>query len=214
MTEIYSDQLVPDDFVKPAIFLAGPTPRLKNPVPSWRPDALKILRDVGFEGTVFIPEYSTFKPMRSYTEQVEWEWAALHSSATVVFWVPRDLETMPAFTTNVEFGYYLGKQRVVYGRPDNSPKNTYLDWLYNKVTGKIPYNSLQATMEAAVEGSLNRVADLLQIQLEESWQYKERAIMEQNFPMAAKIRDWGDKLKKLIDEARQIAYECDKPRAI
>lgn len=38
-----------------SIFLAGPTPRDKN-TPSWRPQALEILRDMGFGGPVYVPE--------------------------------------------------------------------------------------------------------------------------------------------------------------
>ena len=149
MKIIHSDQQIPDD-IKPAIFLAGPTPRLSKPCPSWRPEALAIL-EKEFAGTVLIPEYSTYRPMRSYDEQVEWEWKGLNACDVVVFWVPRCLETMPAFTTNVEFGYYIDKKTSVYGRPDGSAKNTYLDWLYGKVTAKKPYDTLADTLSAAIE---------------------------------------------------------------
>jgi len=148
MKIIHSDQEIPDD-IKPSIFLAGPTPRLSKPCPSWRPDALAFL-EKEFAGTVLIPEYSTYRPMRSYDEQVEWEWKGLNSCDVVVFWVPRCLETMPAFTTNVEFGYYIDKKKSVYGRPEGSPKNTYLDWLYGKVTGKKPCKTLADTLSAAI----------------------------------------------------------------
>lgn len=150
MKTIYRDETPPANLGK-SIFLAGPTPRLSHPCPSWRPDALKFLEDAKFEGTVCVPEYSAFRPMRSYDEQVEWEWHCLHACTVIVFWVPRCLETLPAFTTNVEFGYYIDKHLSVYGRPDGSPKNTYLDWLYGKVTGKTPYNTMADTLSAAIE---------------------------------------------------------------
>lgn len=145
---IYSDQPM-EITTRHSIFLAGPTPRLSHPVPSWRPDALELLK--GFDGTVLIPEYSSFHPMRSYDAQVEWEWAGLHAATVIVFWVPREMKTMPAFTTNVEFGYYIDKKVSVYGRPDGTPKVDYLDWLYGKVTGKKPYNTLADTLSAAQE---------------------------------------------------------------
>lgn len=148
MNVIYSDQ--PMKIVqRPALFLAGPTPRLSKPCPSWRPDALEWLKCV--DCTVLVPEYSSFRPMRSYDAQVEWEWEGLHSCDVIVFWVPRELETMPAFTTNVEFGYYIDKKPSVYGRPNNAPKTTYLDWLYDRVTGKKPYSTLADTLSAALE---------------------------------------------------------------
>ena len=37
---------------------------------------------------------------------------------------------MPAFTTNVEFGRYITSSKFLYGRPPDSVKNRYLDWMY------------------------------------------------------------------------------------
>ena len=68
-----------------------------------------------------------------------------------MFWVPRDPTTLPGFTTNVEFGRYVGSGRCVYGRPDRAPHTRYLDWLYAKVVGEQPENTLLATLKAAVE---------------------------------------------------------------
>ena len=131
------------------IFLAGPTPRSVD-VKSWRPEAIKILRDLKFDGTVLIPEHKSSGNF-NYLNQVEWEWEGLEGCSKIVFWVPRDLKTMPAFTTNVEFGSYVRSGRVIYGRPDNSPKNDYLDWLYGKVTGKEPFNNLTKLLSEAIK---------------------------------------------------------------
>src|SRR5262245_28260250 len=91
---------------RPALFLAGPTPRSRA-VPSWRPDALRILRELLFPGTVFVPENSGEDGLSpAYEEQVLWEWACLEWADAIAFWVPRDLGTLPGFTTNVEFGLY------------------------------------------------------------------------------------------------------------
>lgn len=134
----------------PSIFLAGPTPR-KIGVKSWRPEAIKILNNLGFNGTVYIPEHAT-KPKYDYLDQVEWEKAGLENADIIVFWVPRELKDMPAFTTNTEFGYYLASKtdQVVYGRPKDAPKNRYLDWLYKTKTGKTPFNTLEETLTTAV----------------------------------------------------------------
>lgn len=57
---------------------------------------------------------------------------------------------MPAFTTNVEFGYWLHTGKVVYGRPDGAEKIKYLDWLYELDYSNKPMNNLQKLLELAV----------------------------------------------------------------
>lgn len=130
-----------------SIFLAGPTPRRVD-VKSWRPEALELLDKLGFRGIVLVPERRDWQNW-DYLTQVEWEWKGLNTCDLVVFWIPRELVTMPAFTTNVEFGRYVDNS--VYGRPDNAPKNDYLDWLYTKVTGKKPFNDLETMLEYVVD---------------------------------------------------------------
>ena len=64
--------------VDQSIFLAGPTPRT-SAVPSWRPGAIKILQDQGFNGTVYVPEDGTSETIweHEYDNQIDWEWEAL-----------------------------------------------------------------------------------------------------------------------------------------
>ena len=51
---------------------------------------------------------------------------------------------MPAFTTNVEFGYYVRNPKVVYGRPDSAEKMKYLDRLFKRHHSEgIIYNDLR-----------------------------------------------------------------------
>jgi hypothetical protein len=135
-----------------SIFLAGPAPR-RAEVRSWRPDALEALRELSFVGTVLVPEPRDWSAKFSYLDQVEWEYAGLEGCAVIAFWVPRDLEVLPGFTTNVEFGRYVGSGRCVYGRPESAPHTKYLDWLYKKLTGRAPAGTLPATMAAAVEAA-------------------------------------------------------------
>lgn len=132
-----------------SIFLAGPTPRSKD-VQSWRPEAVAILERMKFNGTVFVPEDGDFSARFSYDDQVEWELQALHSASVVVFWVPRAEPTMPAYTTNVEFGMFANRPNVVFGAPDEAIKNRYLKaicYLYHRPT----YITLESTLAAAVE---------------------------------------------------------------
>lgn len=98
----YSDEEVLTN--KKSIFLAGPTPRDNNTT-SQRKQTCQILSDLDFDGLVYIPEYSSQKPKESYVEQAMWERNALKKSTIIVFGISRQLLDMPAFTTNVEFGY-------------------------------------------------------------------------------------------------------------
>lgn len=59
---------------------------------------------------------------------------------------------MPGYTTNVEFGYWLAKnnEKVLYGKPESSIKNEYLDWLYLTETDKCPITNLKELLKFAV----------------------------------------------------------------
>lgn len=131
-----------------SIFLAGPTPRSKD-VPSWRPEALRLIESIGFDGTVFTPEDESWVVRDDYDSQIHWEWEALKISTVVLFWVPRDIATMPAFVTNVEFGYVIKDRNVVLGWPEGAPKNRYLQALADRhyIT---PNHTLEDTIREAI----------------------------------------------------------------
>lgn len=149
MTINYSDQKVIKG--SKSIFLAGPTPRDQD-VKSWRPEAINILNSLNYDGVIYVPEHE-FEQKYGYIDQVSWEREALTSADVILFWVPREIKIMPAFTTNTEFGYFIAKnpETVVYGRPDEAPKNKYQDWLYKHETGKEPLKTLENTLQEAVE---------------------------------------------------------------
>ena len=112
---------------KPSIYLAGPSRR--PPVsPSWRDAALDYLRSSGFPGEVFIPEYRDGKQPSewTYSRQVSWETDFLAKASVILFWIPRDLEKLPGFTTNIEAGEWLHSGKLVIGAPDEAPKIRYL----------------------------------------------------------------------------------------
>lgn len=134
--------------IEKSIFLAGPTPRDENVI-SWRPDALKLLEQLMFTGTVYIPENDAWGFSSEYDDQVHWEWEALNAATVVVFWVPRHLETMPAFTTNVEFGALITSGKVLYGRPSWAAKVSYLDALAQRNRLFI-YDDLKDLLLAAI----------------------------------------------------------------
>lgn len=131
-----------------SIMLLGPTPRDDN-TESWRPEALEMLRELGFNGTVLVPESETWGRHDAYDQQVKWEWEALEQATVALFWVPRDLNSMPAFTTNVEFGLTVKNGRTLLGFPKDTPKMGYLKALADRY--RVPvYDDLQHLLSAGV----------------------------------------------------------------
>ena len=132
---------------KKSIFLAGPNPRVEI-IKSWRVEACKKLEELGFDGVVYVPEYSSWKLKEHYEEQAMWEREALTEATVILFWVPRSFPDMPALTTNVEFGYWLHTGKIIYGRPNEAPKNKYLDCgcRYYFVAGILDLYKLKKTM--------------------------------------------------------------------
>lgn len=150
MKIVYAKQEPPKSW-KHALFLAGPTPRDPE-TPSWRPEALQILERLGYDGVVFIPEEASGKWNGSYIDQVEWEKMGLEMADQIVFWVPRDLRTMPALTTNVEFGHYVNSGKAVLGFPEGAPKTRYLEWLAGDSAAICPVHlDLEVTLQDAVD---------------------------------------------------------------
>lgn len=146
-----------------SIFLAGPTPRSAE-VSSWRPEALRILDKLDFPGIVFVPEDEHGKWKHSYDEQIEWEEEALDKASCIVFWVPRDLKTMPAFTTNIEWGIWQNSGKVVLGAPASAAKMKYLR--HNAAKHFVPTSTtLEGTLRHAIglierRNEVNRALDL------------------------------------------------------
>ena len=143
----YSDQPVING---KSIFLAEPPPR-SNDVLSWRPEACEYLNELNFDGIVYVPELSNHKALFNYDNQVAWEWEALEKADVIIFWVPRKKPEMMALTTNIEFGYYVREDRILYGRPETSESNVYLDRLYKRHhSNGVIYNDLKEICNAAI----------------------------------------------------------------
>ena len=94
-----------------SIFLAGPSPRGKEDY-NWRPEALDLLTELGFSGTVYVPLPRDGEWTDNYDGQIDWELEYLDAAGARVFWIPRSAE-LPGFTTNVEYGLYLKQPNMV-----------------------------------------------------------------------------------------------------
>lgn len=138
-----------------SIFLAGPTYRIKDEENlnkrSWRKDAIDIFESLNFEGTLIIPEWiDDRKPEEwTYSKQVKWEVENLDKCVIILFWIPRNLKELPAFTTNVEFGYYLDNPKSIAGSPMNAEKNEYLIERFNMI-GKTWSDNLEDLCKHAI----------------------------------------------------------------
>jgi len=148
------DSQAPETFER-SIFLAGPTPRSPE-VSSWRPEALKILERLGYDGVVFVPEW-TDASSKSQLDQrflhfqaVRWEDKHLNMSDQILFWIPRDMKTMPGLTTNIEFGRWEGSGKIVLGHPKEAPHTSYLDDYANR-EGITRCNDLEETVRATLK---------------------------------------------------------------
>ena len=138
-----------------AVFLAGPTPRAGDGVESWRPAAIAELA-ARWKGdkplTVLTPESRGGKRAEHYDDQVGWETAARRRADAVLYWIPRDLKTLPGFTTNVEFGLDVSTGRAVLGVPPDCPnpeRNRYLVYV-----AKIHGTPVRETLQTAVAEAL------------------------------------------------------------
>jgi len=151
---IHSDQGLTGQLDKPSIFLAGPSPRGRGEgfPADWRDEAFTIFEKKEFDGHLFVPR-PTSGNADSYDGQIEWELHHLDSADIIMFWVPRKAPDMMGLTTNIELGMYVKSQKIVYGRPDDALQIRYLDNIYRKFAGLEPTNTLEYTIESAINAA-------------------------------------------------------------
>lgn len=136
MNTIYARQPVPSG-TETSIFLMGPTPREGigggKEIPSWRPEALRLLAEDGYNGIVYVPEDESGQWRANYDDQIEWEDAALAQATMILAWIPRDLDTLPGLTTNTEWGKWENSGKIVLGYPHEAVKMRYIQFYADKL---------------------------------------------------------------------------------
>jgi len=125
MKAVYVGERVKQEPGLKSIFLAGPSPRGDKGY-NWRPDALSILRGLRFDGYVYLPLLDDGGWLKHFEKQMDWELEHLEKADVIAFWVPRDLETLPGLTTNIEFGMYLKSGKIVLGSPPEATNMRYM----------------------------------------------------------------------------------------
>lgn len=121
---IHTGQEFPSSFSK-SVFLAGPSPR-SNSEHSWRPEMLRELERVGYNGVVFYPEpengdWSTIN--LEHSEVAKWEKQGLDMSDVVIFWIDRDISAgRYGLTTNLEYGEQVLSGKTVLGYKKDADK--------------------------------------------------------------------------------------------
>lgn len=137
-----------------SIFLAGPTLRNSNFNASWRKPACDILKKLGYDGIVYVPEFEIGNMSVELTTQAGWEREALIASDIIIFYVARKFPELPGLTTNIEYGMWLSKKpdACMLCLPTWAEKNNYLKWLYAQEKPNAPiYETLEDILAAAVK---------------------------------------------------------------
>lgn len=151
MEIVYYGSDLPEKITK-SIFLGGCSTRNLKEVPSWRPDALQILEDAGFDGVVFVPEFKDPEnKLLSYSEIIEWEDEHLNIADAILFHIPRDLSLDSngdpknlGLTTNIEFGRWDDSGKIFLSIPEDAEKVSYVKYYADKFKVKISDNLTDA----------------------------------------------------------------------
>lgn len=143
---VYAQEEFPKTITK-SIFLAGPTTR-EDGITQWRKEAIQLLQNMNYDGTVFIPEIRDGIFNNKYNDQVEWEQKCLDACDCILFWIDR--EYSEGLTTNIEWGKYQHSEKIAVGFPKESKHNKYIEYECNNF--QIPiHNNLNELIKFAVD---------------------------------------------------------------
>ena len=157
MNLVYALEPTPEK-IRQSIFLAGPSSN-NGAISSWRKEMVEILHENGYNGTVFVPELRESNPSQDLCCQAEWEQTHLDLCDAILAWAPREFEYLSGLSTNVELGRYASFRKLFYGRPLDSQKTLYLDWIYESKCGLTPACSKEELATTIVEALQNRASE-------------------------------------------------------
>src|SRR5436309_1919591 len=96
--------------VEKMIFLGDSTLYQGKLSSSWRIDAIQWLEQLGYDGTVYIPEDKEGYPNTAslnYEARLRWVRGALMRSDVIIFWLPRDPKSLSHIVMGVELGWLM-----------------------------------------------------------------------------------------------------------
>lgn len=141
-----------------SVFLAGPTLRNEPFEKSWRKYACDKLKELGYKGLVYVPEFETGTMKPDLTEQAGWERKGLTNADIILFYIPRKIPELAGYTTNVEFGMWLAKKpdNCMLCIPEWAEKVNYLKWLWKQEVPEKPiYSDLDDALKAIIHEQVN-----------------------------------------------------------
>ena len=148
---VFAGEEPPGTYVA-SIFLAGPSPRAAE-VASWRPEALReITMQWRQPGTlvVFVPEARNGARASDFTGQLDWERINRDRADEILYWVPREMGTLPGLSTNVEFGEDMDSGRAVLGCPEQAVHVRLLQELADELKAPVA-DTLAKTVSLALD---------------------------------------------------------------
>jgi len=168
----YDDPIVTAPLAR-SLFLAGPTSAGSRT--AWRIEALAILEQRGFDGSVIIPEFregsfaalapvrfgapvSSIASMRSTSFNIlQWETAGIEHVSVALFWMPfalaaeGDPASLPGFTTRAEVSRELARDasRIVLGMPERALSASHIRYHAHLANVRV-WATLGETIDAAL----------------------------------------------------------------
>ena len=149
----------------PTIFLAGPTVRGHQPhLTSWRFEAIELLKEKNFKGSVVVPEFTSKIESDKGKEWIPlWEFNGLKRADCILFWIPRTKDEIVdgkiqtgliALTTNFELGYWIAKEmdKVAYGHPIDAYRIGYCDIMWNTISENT--RTINYTLEDTIDNAI------------------------------------------------------------
>jgi len=101
----------------------------KPRISTWYQDALDILAQKQYDGSVYVPFIPDGSSFQDFSEQLVWHQTAMDRSDVIVFWIPGDSEQFTTYMTFTEFERRVKGRNVIWGYPRNISRLNVMDEL-------------------------------------------------------------------------------------